>query len=80
MYVTLDLLLSISSDFQNNFRYLFVYKLNPSHLVYIAYVHASQASKYPGVTIYGGSNEVPALTKLLQDKDEFSIGDHIHVR
>jgi len=38
------------------------------------------ASKYPGVTIYGGSSKVPALTKLLHDKDEFSIGDHIHVR
>lgn len=32
------------------------------------------------MTIYGGSNKIPALTKLVNDKDEFSIGDHIHVR
>ena len=46
----------------------------------MAYAHVSQASKYPNVTIYGGSDKIPALTKLLHDKDEFSIGDHIHVR
>lgn len=46
----------------------------------MAYVHISQASKYPNVTIYGGSDKIPALTKLLHDKDEFFIGDHIHVR
>jgi len=38
------------------------------------------ASKYPNATIYGGSDKTPALTKLLHDKDEFSIGDHVHVR
>jgi len=38
------------------------------------------ASRYPNATIYGGSAQIPALSKLLQDKDEFSIGDHIHVK
>ncbi|KAF8797872.1 hydroxyacylglutathione hydrolase [Phlegmacium glaucopus] len=38
------------------------------------------ALKYPNAPIYGGSNRIPALTKLLKDKDEFYIGDHIHVR
>jgi len=38
------------------------------------------ASKYPKATIYGGSNGIPALTKLVHDEDEFYIGDHIHVR
>ncbi|KAI0928846.1 hypothetical protein AcW2_004718 [Taiwanofungus camphoratus] len=38
------------------------------------------ATAYPGVPIYGGSNKVPALTKLAKDNDEFTIGDTIHVR
>jgi len=38
------------------------------------------AAKYPGVPIYGGSNKVTALTKLVKDKDEFVIGDNIQVR
>ncbi|EGN96058.1 hypothetical protein SERLA73DRAFT_185570 [Serpula lacrymans var. lacrymans S7.3] len=38
------------------------------------------ASAYPGVPIYGGSQKVPALTELVKDKDEFTIGDSIHVR
>jgi len=43
------------------------------------------ASKYPGVPIYGGIGrdgkvEIPALTNLVKDDDEFTIGDHIHVK
>ena len=59
------------------FRNLFVISPN---LVYTTYFHILQASKYPNVTIYGGSDKIPAVTKLLLDKDEFYIGDHIHVR
>ncbi|OBZ75643.1 putative hydroxyacylglutathione hydrolase C13B11.03c [Grifola frondosa] len=32
------------------------------------------ASTYPDVPIYGGSERVPALTNLVKDKEEFSIG------
>src|SRR4051812_2341470 len=39
-----------------------------------------QASTYPDAVIYGGSNKVPALTKLVKDKDEFTIGNDVHVR
>jgi hydroxyacylglutathione hydrolase len=38
------------------------------------------ASSYPGLPIYGGSEKVEALSKLVKDKDEFTIGDNIHVR
>jgi len=37
------------------------------------------AAKY-GVPIYGGSDQVAALTKLVKDKDEFTIGDSILVQ
>lgn len=39
-----------------------------------------QASMYPGVPIYGGSLKIPKLTNLVKDKDEFTIGDNIHIR
>ncbi|KAH9854096.1 hydroxyacylglutathione hydrolase [Lenzites betulinus] len=35
----------------------------------------NQASAFPDAPIYGGSDKIPALTKLVKDKDEFSIGD-----
>jgi len=38
------------------------------------------ASKYPNAPIYGGSDKIPAFTKLVKDKDEFKIGDNIHVK
>ncbi|RDB21332.1 Hydroxyacylglutathione hydrolase, mitochondrial [Hypsizygus marmoreus] len=38
------------------------------------------AAKYPDVPIYGGSNKVPALTKLVKDKDEFTLGDNTHIK
>jgi len=38
------------------------------------------AAKYPGAPIYGGSTQVPGLSKLVKDKDEFVIGEHIHVK
>ncbi|KIY66114.1 Metallo-hydrolase/oxidoreductase [Cylindrobasidium torrendii FP15055 ss-10] len=37
------------------------------------------AEKYPGVPIYGGSSRIPALTNLVKDKDEFTVG-HISVK
>jgi hydroxyacylglutathione hydrolase len=40
----------------------------------------SQASRYPGAPIYGGSDKVPALTHLVKDKDELKIGDDILVK
>ncbi|KAJ3728752.1 Metallo-hydrolase/oxidoreductase [Lentinula raphanica] len=36
-------------------------------------------SRFPGVPIYGGSDKIPALTNLVKDKDEFTLGD-IHVK
>ncbi|EMD38484.1 hypothetical protein CERSUDRAFT_113657 [Gelatoporia subvermispora B] len=38
------------------------------------------ASAFPGVPIYGGSQKIPALTELVKDNDEFTIGDSIHVK
>lgn len=40
------------------------------------------ASKYSSdqVPIYGGSSKIPKLTKLVKDKDEFTIGDNLHVK
>ncbi|KAI0312462.1 Metallo-hydrolase/oxidoreductase [Amylostereum chailletii] len=38
------------------------------------------AKTFPGVPIYGGSNKVPALTNLVKDKDEFTVGDAVHVK
>ncbi|KAI0079995.1 hydroxyacylglutathione hydrolase [Panus rudis PR-1116 ss-1] len=37
------------------------------------------AQRYPGVPIYGGSNQIPALTNLVKDKDEFKV-DNISVK
>jgi hydroxyacylglutathione hydrolase len=30
--------------------------------------------------VYGGSDQIPALTKLVKDNDEFTVGDNIRVR
>ena|ERR1700722_3013716 len=38
-----------------------------------------QADKYPEAIIYGGSEQIPALTKLVKDKDQFTIGANINV-
>lgn len=38
------------------------------------------ATAYPGVPIYGGSDKVPALTKLVKDKDEFTVGSSVNVK
>ncbi|KAF8163144.1 beta-lactamase-like protein [Crassisporium funariophilum] len=40
----------------------------------------NEALKYPNAIIYGGSDKVPALTKLVKDKDEFTLGDNVHVK
>ncbi|KAH9951299.1 beta-lactamase-like protein [Amylocystis lapponica] len=40
----------------------------------------NRAKAFPGVPIYGGSDLVPALTNLVKDKDEFTVGESIHVR
>ena len=39
-----------------------------------------QAKKYPGITIYGGSNKAPAVNDIVTDKREFTIGDNIQVK
>ncbi|TRM62725.1 beta-lactamase-like protein [Schizophyllum amplum] len=46
------------------------------------YDHAggNKASTYPGVTIYGGSEQVSAVTKIVKDKEEFTIGENTHVK
>jgi len=38
------------------------------------------AAKFPDVPIYGGSEAVLALTRLVKDSDNFMIGDSISVR
>ncbi|KAF9820171.1 hypothetical protein IEO21_01604 [Rhodonia placenta] len=40
----------------------------------------NEATAYPGVPIYGGSDKVPALTKLVKDKDEFTVGSSVNVK
>jgi hydroxyacylglutathione hydrolase len=45
--------------------------LNPS---------VSQAAKFPSLPIYGGSNQIPALTKLVKDKEEFTLGENTLIR
>ncbi|PPQ99113.1 hypothetical protein CVT26_014363 [Gymnopilus dilepis] len=40
----------------------------------------NQAAKYPSAPIYGGSDKIPALTKLVKDKDHFTIADNISVK
>ncbi|KAF8969899.1 Metallo-hydrolase/oxidoreductase [Flammula alnicola] len=36
--------------------------------------------KYPGSVIYGGSDKVQAVTNLVKDKDEFTIGNNVHIK
>ncbi|KAF5386768.1 hypothetical protein D9615_001665 [Tricholomella constricta] len=38
------------------------------------------AAKFPDAPIYGGSDKIPALTKLVKDKDEFTLGDNTHIK
>ncbi|KAF8078119.1 Metallo-hydrolase/oxidoreductase [Lyophyllum atratum] len=38
------------------------------------------AAKYPDAPIYGGSDKIPALTNLVKDKDEFTLGDNTHIK
>ncbi|KAJ3574565.1 hypothetical protein NP233_g1677 [Leucocoprinus birnbaumii] len=38
------------------------------------------AGQYPNAPIYGGSEKVQAVTKIVKDKDEFKIGENINVR
>ncbi|KAG6909847.1 hypothetical protein DXG01_015120 [Tephrocybe rancida] len=38
------------------------------------------AAEYPNATIYGGSDKVPALSKLVKDKDVFTLGDNTRIR
>lgn len=38
------------------------------------------ARKYPEAPIYGGSHQVQNVTNIVKDKDEFKIGDNIHIR
>ncbi|KAJ3505507.1 hypothetical protein NLJ89_g7378 [Agrocybe chaxingu] len=38
------------------------------------------SKKYPHAPIYGGSDKIPALTKLVKNNDTFSIGENVHVK
>ncbi|KAJ7929260.1 Metallo-hydrolase/oxidoreductase [Mycena leptocephala] len=38
------------------------------------------ASTYPDAVIYAGSNQAPAATKLVKDKDEFTLGKNIRIK
>ncbi|KAG5342198.1 hypothetical protein C0989_004510 [Termitomyces sp. Mn162] len=38
------------------------------------------AAKYPDATIFGGSDKVSALSKLVKDQDELLLGDNTHIR
>ncbi|KAJ7632206.1 Metallo-hydrolase/oxidoreductase [Roridomyces roridus] len=38
------------------------------------------ASTYPDAIIYAGSEKSPAATKILKDKDEFTLGDNIRIK
>ncbi|KAM6500665.1 Beta-lactamase-like protein [Amanita muscaria] len=40
----------------------------------------NKALKYPSVPIYGGSDKIPALTNLVKDKDEFTVGDNLQIK
>ncbi|KZT69033.1 Metallo-hydrolase/oxidoreductase [Daedalea quercina L-15889] len=40
----------------------------------------NKASAFPDAPVYGGSDKIPALTKLVKDKDEFKVGESISVR
>jgi hypothetical protein len=39
-----------------------------------------KAAQYPGAPIYGGSTQVPALSKLVKDEDEFVLGENLQVK
>jgi hypothetical protein len=39
-----------------------------------------QAQLFPGIPIYGGSHQSPALTQLVKGDDQFTIGKALNVR
>jgi hypothetical protein len=43
-------------------------------------VVVEQAQLYPGIPIYGGSHQSPALTQLVKGDDQFTIGNALNVR
>jgi len=38
------------------------------------------SAKYPSAPIYGGSHQVTKVSNIVGDKDEFQIGENIHVK
>ncbi|KAF8894447.1 Metallo-hydrolase/oxidoreductase [Infundibulicybe gibba] len=40
----------------------------------------NKAARFPEAPIYGGSDKIPALTKLVKDKDEFRVGENTQVK
>ena len=40
----------------------------------------TKAKAYPGVPIYGGSDKIPALTNLVKDNSEFTVGTETHIK
>jgi hydroxyacylglutathione hydrolase len=39
-----------------------------------------QHSEYPDAPVYGGSDKIPALTRLVKDGDTFSVGESVKVK
>ncbi|KAF8522131.1 beta-lactamase-like protein [Hysterangium stoloniferum] len=42
--------------------------------------NAAFAVKFPGVRMYAGSKTAPAITDVVSDKDEFTLGENIEIR
>ncbi|EPT05946.1 hypothetical protein FOMPIDRAFT_1026827 [Fomitopsis schrenkii] len=40
----------------------------------------NKASAFPDAPVYGGSDKIPALTKLVKDRDEFKLGEGVTIR
>jgi hypothetical protein len=52
----------------------------PALLIFSLCVAADQAQLFPGVQIYGGSHQSPALTQLVKGEDQFTLGNSLNVR
>jgi hypothetical protein len=50
------------------------------HLIVFLFVAVDQAQLFPGVQIYGGSHQSPALTQLVKGEDQFTLGNSLNVR
>lgn len=71
LYIALKVINLLASGLRVSTLYSTVKALNTD---------VSQAAKFPGIPIYGGSDKIPALTKLVKDKDEFVLGKNTSIR